>query len=222
MQGLTLTAALEDALRSALSTANLSSFNAVHIRRGDIIADLKTPKPTEFLQNRAVANFVARFADLKAYVSLLNRPAFQDSPILACSDCTDSVIELRDRVRPRRVHTMKDLVPTLAGLSTTQADFLDIALMARCHVIITAGSNFPAFSALLGDVPLRDARFSMSVHDLEVELHNICRDRADYANLSLQVKSAYVGLYRRQGATEKEVEFQNTIRLPDSTSRHIE
>ena len=189
---------------------DLTRMTGVHVRRGDIAAQLALYG--EHLRQDATAapadmdtwtdHYFTRCAPPRAYVSALDSLGDAAAEVVIFSEDADAV-ETLTRLAPER--RFISLAPYLAGLPPVQAAMVEMRAMARCGRIVSTGSRFGEAASLIGGVDLVDARRFATQEDCLDDLFglmNLTRrgqdDPAARVTLtSVRASRAYFRLCRR-------------------------
>lgn len=185
---------------------------ALHIRRGDLIANLfgrASMKPADLLAKDITA-FVSRYAHLGAYRRSADA-LFPEAPISIFSDDPSCRVALAEHFGERLV----DPNATLDGfpdLTLAQRAFAELLVIARSRAVISAKSQFALVPARLGGIPRADARKSTDVAETLAELRAFvaasprCPPAKRSAFLAL-ILEEMARSYRRLGFTELADQF---------------
>ncbi|MCF7988638.1 MAG: hypothetical protein K9L60_13885 [Methylovulum sp.] len=155
-QNVKLNDKVNQAMEAICNLTPLKNYVAVHIRRGDIVADLGL-YTIETERERALI-FCQRFVDIASYINAISS-LYPEQPLFIFSNDTTQVIELKNKLNVP-VITVDNFVDELANLTLVQKDFIEMLLMSECRAIIgPSGSIFSGFAAFSGGIkkhPVQD------------------------------------------------------------------
>ena len=147
---------IENAVARASKGRKLYKKVAVHVRRGEIVANLRAayadyignPGEHAALLDERVGTFLGRCLPLETYVRLLRPLLERGHDLLLFTDAPEIADELKERLGREDLPLASDLAPV--GLSEVQRAFFEVLVMSRCHSIVGAKSAYRLLANLIG------------------------------------------------------------------------
>ncbi|MCX7092901.1 MAG: hypothetical protein NTY50_05555 [Methylobacter sp.] len=144
-----LNAEVEEAMSKVRACVSLKNYAAIHIRRGDFVANLALYNSEQ--QRKYGLEFCQKFVDVPSYANAINALC-PDSPLFIFSKDMVQVKQLAATVNVP-VANVGDICHLYSNLSPVQQDFIEMLIMAECKMIIGARrSNFSRLPAALGGI----------------------------------------------------------------------
>jgi hypothetical protein len=155
-QNVKLNEKVNQAMEAIRNLTPLKNYIAVHIRRGDVVADFGLY--TIEIEREKARKFCQRFVDVASYINAISS-LYPEQPLFIFSNDTTQVIELKNKLNVP-VITVDKFADILANLTLVQKDFIEMLLMAECQAIVgPSGSIYSGFAAFTGGIekhPVQD------------------------------------------------------------------
>jgi hypothetical protein len=176
--GIPLNRTVTDRLDAFIGTCGLGDYIGVHIRRGDIVGNIrKLPVDDSERLNRFCTQFLNRFVYDDAYFSAIDEIREQrkmETGIFLCSD-TQSIF--KKYIKKYGIGRIAHLDSEFTQQYPDQAALLDMLLLARTNTIVSGGSYFAQFAANISHANWIDLRNTYDWRKAIEEARHLIRER---------------------------------------------